>query len=141
MENKHNQPFKKLILSEQEWRDRLTVESYIITREAGTEPPFSGEYVFETRHGRYLCVCCGHLLFESSGKFYSHCGWASFFEEHKDAKIQRLIDYSHGMIRTELVCPVCDAHLGHVFPDGPPPTGERYCINSFSLEFIEDGAE
>jgi len=123
--------------SDEEWHNRLSDEEYRILREAGTEPPFSGEYVDHTDDGTYVCAGCGAELFDSETKFKSGCGWPSFYDTDDD-RIETRLDTSHGMRRTEVLCASCGGHLGHVFDDGPDPTGKRYCINSVSLEFDEE---
>jgi len=128
---------KKISKTDAEWKEQLTDEQYRVMRRAGTERPFSGEYDQFWETGRYRCAGCGHPLFDSTGKFNAGCGWPSFHSELDSAGIVQRPDFSHGMSRIELRCPGCDAHLGHIFPDGPPPTGQRYCINSVSLEFQE----
>lgn len=127
----------KVIKSDEAWRAELTPEQYRITRQAGTERPGTGPYLHETSAGTYVCVCCGEPLFRSEAKFESHCGWPSFYQSMGEA-IDERVDRTHGMIRTEIRCARCDAHLGHVFPDGPPPTGLRYCLNGNALTLVPD---
>lgn len=122
------------------WRQKLTAEQYRVCREGGTEAPFSGQLLHNRRTGEYHCVCCGALLFDSSSKFDSGCGWPSFDASISDSIEQRL-DRSHGMVRTEILCKSCGSHLGHLFEDGPTSTGLRYCVNSVSLSFAEQSAE
>jgi peptide-methionine (R)-S-oxide reductase len=126
---------KKIIKTDAEWRDNLTPEQYQVLRLKGTEPPFSGKYYDEKSSGNYVCAGCGEALFASDTKFGSRSGWPSFWRPIEVDKIDEHADTSHGMRRVEVQCARCDGHLGHVFEDGPQPTGLRYCINSASLDF------
>ena len=124
--------------SEREWRAMLTDEQYHVTREKGTEPAFTGAYWKTKAPGTYECVCCGEPLFSAETKFDSGTGWPSFWAPVDASKVGLETDGSHGMSRTEVLCKRCQAHLGHLFPDGPSPTGMRFCINSASLKFVEE---
>jgi len=123
--------------SDQEWRDTLTPEQYHVMRRKGTEPPFTGAYVDAETPGTYRCAACGNPLFGSDAKYHSGTGWPSFYRPVQSDAVSTEDDTSHGMRRTEVLCSKCDAHLGHVFDDGPQPTGLRYCINSVSLRLDE----
>ena len=126
----------KVTKSENEWKEQLTQEEFYVTRQGGTEAPFSGKLYTNHDEGVYVCVCCQAPLFESDAKFDSGTGWPSYYESVEDS-IREIKDSTHGMLRVEVRCSSCDSHLGHVFPDGPDPTGLRYCRNSVSLNFEE----
>ena len=125
---------EKVRRTEEQWRQQLTPEQYRVTRERGTERAFTGDYWNTKQKGTYRCVCCGQPLFRSEDKFDSGTGWPSFSEPMSEDAVERRHDASHGMMRTEVVCRLCEAHLGHVFEDGPMPGGSRYCLNSASLK-------
>jgi peptide-methionine (R)-S-oxide reductase len=131
----------KIIKTDEEWQKLLTPEQYRITRQKGTEPAGTGKYLHEKRKGIYRCVSCGQPLFRSEAKYDSGSGWPSFTEPIDPESVEEAVDSQHGMIRTEVLCSRCDAHLGHVFTDGPPPKGLRYCIDSEAMEFVPEEQE
>jgi peptide-methionine (R)-S-oxide reductase len=129
---------EKIIKSEKEWREILSAEEFEVCRNKATEPPFTGKYAYCKDDGIYRCICCGNELFSSTAKFDSGTGWPSFFEPIHKNSLKYKTDTSYGMTRTEVMCAKCDAHLGHVFDDGPTPTNNRFCINSTSLKLEKD---
>ena len=131
---------EKVIKTDEEWRRELSPEAYHVCRLHGTEAPFSGKYYQNKEDGIYRCVCCNAPLFTSDTKFDSGTGWPSYFEPYSEDALIEVKDTSYGMVRTEVRCARCDAHLGHVFPDGPEPTGLRYCVNSVCLDFEKEEA-
>lgn len=136
IQNENLTPNKRVEKSDEEWMKQLTEEEFYVTRKKGTERPFSGENCTIFEPGIYACKCCGETLFDASEKFDSGTGWPSFNQPIQENAIAYIKDASHSMVRVEVICNCCDAHLGHVFPDGPPPSNLRYCINDLSLQKI-----
>lgn len=136
--NTDNKDLTPIVKTNEEWKNLLSPEQYRVLRDKGTEAPFTGKYYLNKDKGVYVCAACGNELFTSDMKFESSCGWPSFDKEIAGGKIKTHIDTSHGMIRTEIICGRCGSHLGHLFDDGPTATGERYCVNSVSLNFKKD---
>jgi peptide-methionine (R)-S-oxide reductase len=136
---KQEHAVQKIVKTDAEWRAQLSPEQYQVTRHGGTECAFTGALWDDHRDGRYLCVCCGAALFDSHSKFESGTGWPSFFKPADGQALESREDLSHGMRRIEVRCARCEAHLGHVFPDGPRPSGQRFCINSVALQFEPRG--
>ena len=136
--NTNNNDSTPVTKTEAEWKNALSPDQYRVLREKGTDAPFTGKYYLNKDKGMYVCAACGNELFTSDMKFESSCGWPSFDREIAGGKIKTIIDTSHGMVRTEIVCARCGSHLGHLFDDGPTPTGERYCVNSTSLNFKKE---
>jgi peptide-methionine (R)-S-oxide reductase len=132
---------KRVDRTDDEWREQLTPEEYDVCRKAGTERAFTGKYWDCKEDGVYRCVCCDHELFDAGTKFDSGTGWPSFWKPIDEERVRAVEDRSHGMVRVEVRCARCDAHLGHVFPDGPQPTGERYCMNSVALDLVPRASE
>lgn len=128
----------KISKSENEWREQLSEEQYRVLRTKGTELAHSGTYSLNFENGTYKCAACNQQLFESNSKFDAHCGWPSF-DDSIEGTVERILDKSHGMLRTEIVCSNCGSHLGHIFNDGPTETGERFCVNSVSINFDKNG--
>lgn len=133
-----NNDTTKVVKTEEEWKNFLTPEQYYVLRQKGTDAPFTGKYTMTNDKGMYVCAACGNELFSSDMKFNSSCGWPSFDKEIAGGKIKTVIDTSHGMVRTEILCGRCGSHLGHLFDDGPTETGMRYCVNSTSLDFKKE---
>lgn len=129
---------KKLVKNDAQWQQQLSADEFHVCREKGTERPFSGDLLTNTESGIYVCKCCDSELFTSEHKFDGHCGWPSFDKEIKEGAIIYTEDNTLGMRRVEITCSHCDAHLGHVFPDGPTETGQRFCVNSISMQFLAD---